>query len=172
MNVTDEPIIELFTDGACEGNPGPGGWGAILRYQSHTREFSGGFAHTTNNRMELCAVIGGLRALKRHDLAVRVTSDSKYVTEAVEQGWLGKWAAKGFRKGKGMRENTDLWLELHRLLQQCRVRFVWIRGHQGHQENERCDQLAVAARQQPNLPVDSGYTDPGTAAVTNGLSLL
>ena len=115
-----EKHVEIFTDGACSGNPGPGGWGAILRYGAHEKELSGGEAMTTNNRMELTAVIEGLSALKE-PCDVTLTSDSKYVLDAIEKGWARSWKRNGWRK----------------------VRLVWVRGHQGHPENERCDQLAV-----------------------------
>ena len=165
-------IVHLFTDGACEHNPGRGGWAAVLRSGHSEKELSGGYAHTTNNRMELRAVIEGLKALKRPGLRVAVVSDSKYVTEPVIQGWLETWAAKQFRKGKIMRENADLWLELRPLLQRHEVTFRWIKGHAGHPENERCDLLAVAARSQSDLPRDPGYDNPTAHAIDNGLSLL
>ncbi|MCF3650085.1 ribonuclease HI [Synoicihabitans lomoniglobus] len=165
-------IVEMFTDGACESNPGRGGWATLLRWDKREKMLSGGFARTTNNRMELTAVIEGLKALQRPGLKVRVVSDSKYVTEPVTQRWLEKWAAKQFRKAGGLRDNADLWIELRRLLALHDVTFEWIKGHAGHPENENCDELAVLARAQPNLPRDEGYEAPANAAVTNGLSLL
>ena len=171
-NTKTDTVVHLFTDGACENNPGRGGWAAVLRSGSSEKELSGGYAHTTNNRMELRAVIEGLKALKRPGLRVVVVSDSKYVTEPVLQGWLETWAAKQFRKGKIMRENADLWLELRPLLQRHEVTFRWIKGHAGHPENERCDLLAVAARSQSDLPRDPGYDNPTAHAIDNGLSLL
>lgn len=149
--------IAVFTDGACERNPGPGGWAAVLRHGTREKELSGGFRRTTNNRMELLAVIEALGALKGTGHRVEVCSDSRYVTESVSKGWLRSWALKGFKKGTGTRENTDLWQRLLPLLQKHTVSFKWIRGHQGHEENERCDVLAVAARSQPNLPADVGF---------------
>lgn len=135
--------VEIFTDGACSGNPGPGGWGAILRFGRITKELSGGEAKTTNNRMELSAVIAALSALKE-PCKVILTSDSKYIIDAVTLGWAKKWQANGWmrnRKEKAL--NPDLWEELLRLLSIHTVEFVWVKGHAGHPENERCDQLAV-----------------------------
>ena len=135
--------IDLFTDGACSGNPGPGGWGAILMYGPHKKEMSGGEAHTTNNRMELTAVREGLSALKQ-PCDVTLTSDSKYVLDAIEKGWARSWKRNGWRKAdKKPALNADLWDRLLTLLDIHTVRLVWVRGHQGHPENERCDQLAV-----------------------------
>ena len=136
--------VELYTDGACSGNPGPGGWGLILKYKGHEREMSGGEAETTNNRMEITAVIEGLRALKE-PCSVDVYSDSKYVVDAVNLGWAVKWRENGWmrtRKDKAL--NPELWQELLSLLEIHEVRFHWVRGHNGHPENERCDALAVA----------------------------
>ncbi len=136
--------VELFTDGACSGNPGPGGWGAILRYNGHEKELSGGEAQTTNNRMELSAVIEGLKALKE-PCEVTLTSDSKYVCDAITKGWAKSWKLRGWIKGnKEPAKNPELWDELLSLLERHRVTVVWVRGHNGHPENERCDQLAVA----------------------------
>ncbi|MBP1573685.1 MAG: ribonuclease HI [Oscillospiraceae bacterium] len=135
--------VEIFTDGACSGNPGPGGWGAILRFGKITKELSGGEAKTTNNRMELSAVIAALSALKE-PCKVILTSDSKYIIDAVTLGWAKKWQANGWmrnRKEKAL--NPDLWEELLRLLSIHTVEFVWVKGHAGHPENERCDALAV-----------------------------
>ena len=136
--------VTIYTDGACSGNPGPGGWGAILMYGPHSRELSGGEAATTNNRMELTAVIEGLSALKE-PCDVTLTSDSKYVLDAIEKGWARSWKRNGWRKAdKKPALNADLWDRLLTLLDIHTVRLVWVRGHQGHPENERCDQLAVA----------------------------
>ncbi len=136
--------ISIFTDGACSGNPGPGGWGAILRYGDAERELSGGERETTNNRMELTAVIQALSALKE-PCDVTLYSDSKYVTDAVEKGWARGWRARGWVKAdKKPALNADLWQQLLTLLEQHKVRFVWIKGHNEHPENERCDRLAVA----------------------------
>lgn len=136
--------ISIFTDGACSGNPGPGGWGAILRYGTAERELFGGEKETTNNRMELTAVIRALSALKE-PCDVTLYSDSKYVTDAIEKGWARGWRARGWIKSdKKPALNADLWQQLLELLDQHHVRFVWIKGHNEHPENERCDRLAVA----------------------------
>ena len=136
--------VELFTDGSCSGNPGPGGWGAIVRYGQHEKELSGGDAHTTNNRMELSAVIAGLEALKE-PCAVTLTSDSKYVCDAITKGWARSWKKNGWRKSdKSPALNADLWERLLALLDVHSVTVVWVKGHAGHPENERCDRLAVA----------------------------
>ena len=136
--------VLLFTDGACSGNPGPGGWGAILRYGTAEKELSGGEANTTNNRMELSAVINGLAALKE-PCRVTIQSDSRYVADAIEKGWARSWKQNGWRKAdKKPALNADLWEKLLTLLDIHDVTFVWIKGHAGHPENERCDQLAVA----------------------------
>ncbi|MFC3197420.1 ribonuclease HI [Parapedobacter deserti] len=134
-------MIELFTDGASSGNPGPGGYGVILRAGPHYKEISEGFRKTTNNRMELLAVIKGLEALKKPRQEVVVYSDSKYVIDAVEKGWVHGWVRKGFAGKK----NKDLWIRFLNVYKLHKVRFVWIKGHAGHPENERCDQLAVQA---------------------------
>lgn len=135
--------VEIFTDGACSGNPGPGGWGAILRFGKITKELSGGEAQTTNNRMELSAVIAALSALKE-PCKVILTSDSKYIIDAVTLGWAKKWQANGWMRNKKDKAlNPDLWDKLLGLLDVHDVEFVWVKGHAGHPENERCDQLAV-----------------------------
>ena len=139
-----EKHVEIFTDGACSGNPGPGGWGAILRYGAHEKELSGGEAMTTNNRMELTAVIAALSALKS-PCRVTVTTDSRYVADAVGKGWVYGWQKKGWMRAPGEpAKNVDLWKQLLPLLKTHQVEFRWVRGHQGHLENERCDRLAVA----------------------------
>lgn len=136
--------VSIFTDGACSGNPGPGGWGAVLRYGTVERELSGGERETTNNRMELTAVIQALTALKE-SCDVTIYSDSKYVIDAVEKGWARGWRARGWVKAdKKPALNVDLWQQLLDLLERHNVRFVWIKGHNEHPENERCDRLAVA----------------------------
>ena len=140
--------IELFTDGACSGNPGPGGWAAILRYNRTEKELYGGESATTNNRMELTAVIEGLAALKE-PCRVQLVSDSKYVIDAIQKGWARSWKRNGWRKAdKKPALNADLWDRLLSLLDQHEVSLTWIKGHQGHPENERCDQLAVAQYRQ------------------------
>ena len=136
--------VEIFTDGACSGNPGPGGWGAILRYNGHEKELSGGEAHTTNNRMELSAVLFSLNALKE-ECNVIITSDSKYVVDSIEKGWVYGWKKKGWKKSDGKPAlNVDLWEQLLPLLAIHKVTFNWIKGHAGHPENERCDRMAEA----------------------------
>lgn len=139
--------VTIFTDGACSGNPGPGGWGTILRYGEHEMEISGGEASTTNNRMELSAVIAGLEALKE-PCSVTIVTDSKYVSDAVTLGWAKGWKKKGWKRSGGEPAlNPDLWERLLALLEKHSVKFVWVKGHAGHPENERCDSLAVAQSQ-------------------------
>lgn len=152
------PPIELYTDGASSGNPGPGGYGVVLKCAGHRMEMSAGYRLTTNNRMELLAVIRGLEAIKWTNAEVHVWSDSSYVVNAINKGWLDNWSRKGFAKVK----NPDLWQRLVPLLACHRVAFHWIKGHAGHPENERCDALAVAAgagavSAGKELPDDSGY---------------
>lgn len=163
--------ITIFTDGACDPNPGLGGWAAILTSGTHRKAISGGCRRTTNNRMELRAVIEGLKALKKDGRRVTIVTDSQYVARAVTQRWLEGWAAKGFKKADGFRENTDLWVELRGLLKRHTVRFEWIRGHAGHPENEACDVMAVAARARQGLAADEGYEDPEKARAALGLTL-
>lgn len=146
-------MIELFTDGASRGNPGPGGFGTILRWKQHEKEITAGFRKTTNNRMELLAVIAGLEAITKPGIPVTVYSDSKYVVDAVEKGWVFGWQKKGF-SGKA---NGDLWARFLRVYSKHKVKFVWIRGHAGHPENERCDELAVQSALSPNLLIDEGF---------------
>lgn len=135
--------VEIFTDGACSGNPGPGGYGTILRYGGHERELSGGDSQTTNNRMELTAAIVGLEALKER-CAVTLYSDSKYLIDAVNCGWAVRWRENGWmRTKKDPAQNPDLWEQLLDLLDKHQVELVWVKGHAGHPENERCDKLAV-----------------------------
>ena len=155
MENRPRPAITLFTDGAASGNPGPGGYGAILRCAGREKELSGGFALTTNNRMELLAVIAGLEAIRWDGATVEVWSDSTYVVKAVTEGWLETWIRTGFKKKK----NRDLWLRYRVAAARLNVRFHWIKGHAGHPENERCDALAVAARSLPSLPSDEGYLE-------------
>jgi len=139
--------VHLYTDGACSGNPGPGGWGALLRYAGREKELCGGVDYTTNNRMELTAVIEGMSALKQ-PCAVEIYSDSTYVVNSVEKGWVYGWREKNWIKKGEPVPNADLWKKLLALLDIHKVSFHWIRGHQGHPENERCDQMAVACAQQ------------------------
>ena len=137
----------MFTDGACSGNPGPGGYGTILRYKGHEKELSGGEANTTNNRMELTAVIVGLEALKE-PCKVTLTTDSKYVADAITKGWAESWQQNGWRKADKKPElNVDLWEKLLLLIKKHEVEIIWVKGHEGHPENERCDKLAVNASQ-------------------------
>lgn len=136
--------VEIYTDGACSGNPGPGGYGAVLKFNGIVKELSGGDAHTTNNRMELSAVIAALSALKE-PCEVVLTSDSKYIIDAITKGWAKKWRSNGWkRNSKEKALNPDLWEKLLDLLEVHKVTFVWVKGHAGHPENERCDSLAVA----------------------------
>ena len=137
--------VEIFTDGACKGNPGPGGWGTILRFNGHEKELSGGEAMTTNNRMEMMAVIEVLKALKE-PCKVTLTSDSQYVCNGINKGWAAKWQKNNWIKSdKTKAKNPELWEELLGLLKIHNVEIIWVRGHNGHAENERCDRLAVAA---------------------------
>ena len=139
--------VQIFSDGACSGNPGPGGWGTILRFGEHEKELSGGEKSTTNNRMELTAVIKGLEALKE-PCEVEFFTDSKYIIDSVTKGWAVKWKNNGWVKpDKKPALNPDLWERLLELLEIHRVTFNWVKGHAGHPENERCDRLAVAASQ-------------------------
>lgn len=145
--------IELFTDGACSGNPGPGGWGVVLRYNGHEKELSGGEKNTTNNRMELTAAIMGLAALKEK-CKVRLVTDSKYVADGITKGWAESWRKNNWRKAdKKPALNPDLWERLLDLIAEHDVTIDWVKGHAGHPENERCDRLAVAYYQklQENL---------------------
>ena len=140
--------VDIYTDGACSGNPGPGGWGAILRSGEHVKELSGGEANTTNNRMELTALIEALSAL-RFPCQVTVYSDSKYVVDALKLGWARKWKANGWMRNKKEKAlNPDLWDRLLALVDLHDVEFVWVKGHAGHPEHERCDQMAVEQSRQ------------------------
>ena len=150
--------VFLYTDGACRGNPGPGGFGVVLKSGIHRKEIAMGFRKTTNNRMELLAVIVGLEALKMPGNVVTVYSDSRYVVDAIEKGWLFEWEKKGF-KGK---KNPDLWRRFLTVYRKHQVRFIWVKGHANVAENERCDQLAVQAYKNPNLLIDSYYESEQT----------
>ena len=135
-------FVEIFTDGACSGNPGPGGYGVILRCDGHEKELSGGEAHTTNNRMELMGVITALEALK-YPCEVKLTTDSKYVVDGITKNWAVGWRKRGWKKSDGKPAlNSDLWEELLGLVARHRMRYTWVRGHNGHDYNERCDALA------------------------------
>ena len=152
--MTQTQAVSIYTDGACSGNPGPGGYGVVLEAPGFpTKELSKGFRLTTNNRMELLAVIEALRALKKDNLEVTVYSDSKYVVEAVTKGWVFGWFKKGFKDKK----NPDLWREYLQLHQKYKPVLKWIKGHNEHPQNERCDALAVAASKSANLAVDSYF---------------
>ena len=146
-------MIEIFTDGASKGNPGPGGYGVILCSGAHNKELSGGFRKTTNNRMELMGVITGLEAIKNEGQEINIYSDSKYVIDPIEKKWLIGWQKKDFKEKK----NPDLWKRLIPLLKKHKVTFHWVRGHAGHAENERCDELAVAACTNSMLLIDHAY---------------
>ena len=150
----DSSVIELYTDGSSRGNPGPGGYGIVLKCGPHYKEISEGYSCSTNNRMELLAVIVGLEAIKRKNAVVHIYSDSSYVVKAVNEGWLQKWILKGLEKQK----NPDLWQLFVNGYKKHRVVFYWIKGHAGHPENERCDKLAVEAALSTDLKEDTGYT--------------
>jgi ribonuclease HI len=147
--------VDIFTDGSALGNPGPGGAAAILRSGSREKELSEGYRLTTNNRMELRAVIMALEALKRTGLRVNIHSDSKYVVEAFNQKWVFKWEKTGFKKKK----NIDLWKRFLELQKKQHLKFIWVKGHAGHRENERCDELAVFASENGPHQIDKGYEE-------------
>jgi ribonuclease HI len=144
----------IYTDGSSRGNPGPGGYGTILIWGTVRKELSGGYRFTTNNRMELMAVIAGLEALKKDSLKITVYSDSQYIVRAVKEGWLKNWIATNFKGGK---KNKDLWLHYHDLAQKHQVNFVWVKGHADNPNNNRCDELATAAADGGNLLIDEEY---------------
>lgn len=155
--------ITIYTDGASRGNPGPGGYGVVLMSGPYRREIAEGFRKTTNNRMELLAVIVGLEALKRPGMNVTIYSDSRYVVDSVEKGWIWGWIKKGF-SGK---KNPDLWMRFIRIYRQHTVKFVWIKGHNDTPENERCDRMAVAAAlDKDKLKVDEGFENEANATAT------
>ena len=152
-------MVEIYTDGAARGNPGPGGYGVVLLAGGHRKELSKGYRHTTNNRMELLAVIIGLEALKKNDLQVTIFSDSKYVVESVEKGWVFKWNMKpDFAKKK----NRDLWKRFLKVYATQNVQFVWVKGHADNKENNRCDFLATEAADSSELCIDEGYENENT----------
>ncbi len=146
--------ITIYTDGSSRGNPGPGGYGAVLMSGGKMKELSAGYRRTTNNRMELMGVIAALEALKKKDLKVTVYTDSQYIVKAVKEGWLNKWLATNFAGGK---KNKDLWVKFYNLYQQHQVKFVWVKGHADNEYNNRCDLLATTAADGRNLQVDEGY---------------
>lgn len=146
-------MITIYTDGAAKGNPGPGGYGAVLKFGKNRKELSEGFRLTTNNRMELLAVIRALQAINTTEYPVQIYSDSKYVVDSVEKGWIWGWQKKGFKDKK----NPDLWLRYIPLHLKLKPKLIWVKGHAGNIENERCDQLAVAAAEGTGLQADTGY---------------
>jgi ribonuclease HI len=149
--------VHLYTDGACSGNPGPGGWAAILEWGTHRREISGGYRLTTNNRMEIIAVIEGLKLLNR-PCSVRVFTDSRLIVDAFDKNWITNWMENNWRKSdKTQVKNRELWIKLHSMTKDHQVHFEWIRGHNGHAQNELCDKLAVNASKMPSLPADEVY---------------
>ena len=146
-------MIRIYTDGAAQGNPGPGGYGVVMKFKDVVKEISEGFRLTTNNRMELLAVITSLEAIKKDGISITIYSDSKYVVDSVEKGWIWGWQKKNFAK----KANADLWQRYIPLHTKLKPKFVWIKGHAGHPENERCDQLAVQAASGSKLLVDHWY---------------
>lgn len=149
-------VITMFTDGAARGNPGPGGYGTILIMGSHKKELSQGYRFTTNNRMELMAVIAGLEALKKENCDITIYSDSQYIVKAVKEGWLQNWVATNFKGGK---KNKDLWMRYYQLALKHKIHFVWVKGHAENVNNNRCDELATKAADGNNLLVDEGYEE-------------
>ncbi|HRP31302.1 MAG TPA: ribonuclease HI [Agriterribacter sp.] len=154
MITTSTTTLIMYTDGAARGNPGPGGYGVILQWGKAQKELSQGFRLTTNNRMELMAVIAGLEALTKSNLSVTIYSDSQYVVKAVKEGWLKNWIATDFKGGK---KNKDLWKKYHQLAQKHSVQFVWVKGHADNPYNNRCDELATSAADGKNLLRDEMY---------------
>lgn len=150
--------IEIFTDGAAKGNPGNGGYGAILRYGNKEKELSQGYRLTTNNRMELLAVIVALEEVKKRDIPIVVYSDSKYVIDSITKNWIHGWVKTGF-KGK---KNKDLWMRYLKVAHGLQITFTWVKGHNGHPENERCDVLAVQAAESKNLLIDEAFEQSRT----------
>ena len=148
--------IEIYTDGACKGNPGVGGWGAWLRNGGNETELFGGERHTTNNRMELLAVMEGLKTIKKKEIPITVFSDSQYVVNAVEKGWLKTWIKTDFKGGK---KNADLWKAYNKIAQNFSIKFVWVKGHSTNPYNNRCDELATAAADSKDWLTDTGYEE-------------
>lgn len=149
-----QPSLIIYTDGAARGNPGPGGYGAILKWGNHEKELSGGYRHTTNNRMELMAVIAALEALTKTNLNITVYSDSQYVVRAVKEGWLKNWIKTDFKGGK---KNKDLWIKYYQLSLKHSIQFVWVKGHADNPYNNRCDVLATTAADGNKLLIDGEY---------------
>lgn len=154
MSTLQQPHITIYTDGAARGNPGKGGYGVVLIFGNKRKELSAGYRLTTNNRMELLAVIKALQALKRTDLPVVIYSDSQYVVKAVQEGWLKNWIQTNFKGGK---KNRDLWMTFHQLATRFNIKFIWVKGHASNPFNNRCDELATAAADSGNLLIDTGY---------------
>jgi ribonuclease HI len=148
--------IVLYTDGSSRGNPGPGGYGALLMSGHHHKELSQGFRLTTNNRMELLAVIAGLEAIKKNELPITIYSDSQYIVNAVEKGWLNTWIKTDFKGGK---KNKDLWKHYYELSKKFTIKFIWVKGHADNPHNNRCDELATNAAAGKHLLIDKGYED-------------
>ena len=146
-------MIEIYTDGAASGNPGPGGYGVILRSGNHYKELSEGYRKTTNNRMELLAVITGIESIKKTGQEIMVYSDSKYVIDSINLGWVYGWVKKGFKD----KANPDLWKRFLEIQKKHNIKFVWVKGHASNKENNRCDELAVAASKSKTLLIDEGY---------------
>ena len=158
--MTSKPQVTIHTDGACIGNPGRGGYGVVLQFGEHRKELSGGYRLTTNNRMELMGPIKALQTLKQSYVVI-LYSDSRYVVDAIEKGWVERWRAKGWMRNKKDRAvNPDLWECLLNLCSEHEVEFRWVRGHAGNRYNERCDRLATQAARQKGLPIDEGYESP------------
>lgn len=147
-------MITIYTDGSSRGNPGPGGYGTILIHGNHRKELSQGYRHTTNNRMELMAVIAGLKTIKNRAMPICIYSDSQYVVNAVEKGWLNNWIKTNFKGGK---KNSDLWKLYHTLATGLSIKFIWIKGHADNPFNNKCDELATSAADGVGLIVDEGY---------------
>jgi ribonuclease HI len=146
--------VTMYTDGSARGNPGPGGYGIVLMAGTYRKEISQGYRHTTNNRMELMAVIEGLKALKKKEIEVIIYSDSQYVINSIQKGWLKNWIRTNFSGGK---KNRDLWMEYHRISQDFNIKFVWVKGHAENANNNRCDQLATMAADNGPWLVDEGF---------------
>jgi ribonuclease HI len=146
--------LKIYTDGSSRGNPGPGGFGAVLLWGDAQKELSGGYRLTTNNRMELMAVIKALESLKKRDISVTIYTDSQYVVNSVEKKWLNNWIKTDFKGGK---KNKDLWLHFHALSKHFKLRFIWVKGHADNRWNNLCDELATAAADGKNLQIDEGY---------------
>ena len=154
MATSSNKELVIYTDGASRGNPGPGGYGAILQWGNSRKELSAGYRRTTNNRMELMAVIEGLKALKTADIPVTIYSDSQYVVNAVTKGWLNNWVRTEFKGGK---KNKDLWMQYYQLAKKFQIRFVWVKGHADNPYNNRCDELATMAADGKLLAEDAGF---------------